>query len=205
MTPPLVGRRFASPGVCFFGSASDQAPAAALAAARAFGAACADRRWRLVYGGSRRGLMAAAAGAALAAGGEVIGVMPRLLVARELADPTITRLHVVDSLAERKQMMADLADAFVALPGGVGTLDELIEMVTWHDLGVHRKPTFLCNIDGFWDPLLALLARFRETGMLRPSVEGSLRVVDGAAALVDAVGRHLAAVPAADSGTYALG
>ena len=200
-----MSSRFANPGVCFFGSASDHAPAPALAAARAFGTACADRRWRLVYGGSRKGLMAAAAGAAMAGGGEVIGVMPRLLVARELADPTITRLHVVDSLAERKQMMADLADAFVALPGGIGTLDELAEMVTWHDLGVHRKPTFLCNIDGFWDPLLALLARFRESHMLRPSVEGSLVVVDSTAALVDAVGRYLAGAPATVSGAYALG
>jgi uncharacterized protein (TIGR00730 family) len=182
--------------VCFFGSASDQAPASALAAARAFGAACAARRWRLVYGGSRKGLMAAAAGAAMAGGAEVIGVMPRRLVARELADPTITQLHVVETLAERKQMMADLSDAFVALPGGVGTLDELTEMVTWHDLGVHHKPTFLCNLDGFWDPLLTLLARFRETHMLRPSVEGSLVVVDGVDALIEAVDHFLVGVPA---------
>jgi uncharacterized protein (TIGR00730 family) len=193
------------PGVCFFGSASDQAPAALMEAARAFGDACARQRWRLVYGGSRKGLMAAVASAALGAGGEVVGVMPRLLVERELANPTITRLHVVDTLAERKQMMADLSDVFVALPGGVGTLDELIEMVTWHDLGVHRKPTFLCNVDGFWDPLLALVERFRATRMLRPSVEGSLIVVDSAAALVDTVGRHLAGARAADSGHYALG
>ncbi len=205
MSPPFVSPPPRPPSVCFFGSASDQAPESALAAARAFGAACAERRWRLVYGGSRKGLMAAAAGAALAAGGEVIGVMPRLLVARELADPTITRLHVVDSLAERKQMMADLADAFVALPGGVGTLDELVEMVTWCDLGVHRKPTFLCNIDGFWDPLLALFERFRSARMLRPSVTGSLIVVDGAVPLIDAVGRHLAGAPAADSETAAFG
>ena len=105
--------------VCFFGSASDAAPAAAQEAARAFGAACARHGWRLVYGGSRTGLMATAAAAAMAGGGTVIGVMPKLLVARELADPGITALHVVDSLAARKQMMADLSDAFVALPGGV--------------------------------------------------------------------------------------
>ncbi|MEJ0069469.1 MAG: TIGR00730 family Rossman fold protein [Pseudomonadota bacterium] len=194
-----------TPGVCFFGSASDAAPAAALAAARVFGAACARRRWRLVYGGSRKGLMAAAATAAMAGGGEVIGVMPRLLVARELADPSITQLHIVDSLAERKQMMADLSDAFVALPGGVGTLDELTEMVTWHDLGLHRKPTFLANIDGFWDPLLALLERFREAKVLRPGVGGSLIVADDAAALVDAVGRFFDGAPAADAGRSALG
>ena len=191
--------------VCFFGSASDAAPAAALAAARAFGAACAVNGWRLVYGGSRKGLMAAAAGAAMAGGGEVVGVMPRLLVARELADPTITRLHVVDSLAERKQMMADLADVFVALPGGFGTLDELVEMVTWHDLGVHRKATFLCNIDGFWGPFLALIERFRADNMVRPSVEGSLIVVDSAAALIDAVERHLAGRLVTATGRYVLG
>jgi hypothetical protein len=191
--------------VCFFGSASDAAPASALAAARGFGAECARRGWRLVYGGSRKGLMAAAAGAAMAGGGEVIGVMPRLLVARELADPTITKLHIVDNLAKRKQMMADLSDAFVALPGGVGTLDELFEMVTWHDLGVHRKPTFLCNVDGFWDPLLALLERFREAQMLRPSADGSLIVVDGAAALADAIGSFFGGASPAGSVRSALG
>jgi uncharacterized protein (TIGR00730 family) len=191
--------------VCFFGSASDQAPASALAAARVFGAACAERRWRLVYGGSRKGLMAAAAGAAMAGGGEVIGVMPRRLVDRELADPTITQLHVVDGLAERKQMMADLSDAFVALPGGVGTLDELTEMVTWHDLGVHHKPTFLANLDGYWDPLLAQLARFRDSRMLRPSVEGSLIVLGDMATLIDAVGRFLRGLPATAAGQSALG
>ena len=191
--------------VCFFGSASDQAPEGALAAARAFGAACAARRWRLVYGGSRKGLMAAAAGAAMAGGGEVVGVMPRRLVDRELADPTITRLHVVDGLAERKQMMADLSDAFVALPGGVGTLDELTEMVTWHDLGVHHKPTFLANIDGFWEPLLAQLAVFRAARMLRPSVEGSLILVDDMDALIEAVDGFLCGRPAAAAGRSVLG
>ena len=175
------------PGVCFFGSASDAAPASARAAAAAFGAACARHGWRLVYGGSRKGLMAATAHAALAGGGEVIGVMPRLLVERELADPAITTLHVVGSLAERKQRMADLSAVFVALPGGVGTLDELIEMVTWHDVGVHAKPTVLANIDGFWDPLLDQLARFRRDRMLRPTVGGSLTVVDDAAGLIAAV------------------
>jgi uncharacterized protein (TIGR00730 family) len=192
-----------APGVGFFGSASDAAPAAAHAAATEFGAACARHGWRLVYGGSRKGLMAAAARAALGGGGEVIGVMPRMLVARELADPSITRLHIVASLAERKQMMADLSDAFVALPGGVGTLDELLEMVTWHDLGVHRKPTFLANIEGYWDPLLAQLERFGQQRMLRPTVGGSLIVADDAAGLVEAVRGFLAG--AAATGRRALG
>jgi uncharacterized protein (TIGR00730 family) len=188
------------PGVCFFGSASDAAPAAARDAAVTFGSACAHHGWRLVYGGSRKGLMAAVAGAALAGGGEVIGVMPRLLVERELADPTITKLHVVDSLAERKQMMADLSSVFVALPGGVGTLDELLEMVTWHDLKVHAKPTVLANIDGFWDPLLDQLARFRRARMLRPTVGGSLIAVDDAAALIAAVEGLLSGRPAGELG-----
>lgn len=193
------------PSVCFFGSASDAVPPVALAAAAAFGAACGARGWRLVYGGSRRGLMGAVAGAAMAAGGEVVGVMPRMLVARELANPDITALHVVDSLAERKQMMADLADLFVALPGGVGTLDELVEMITWHDLGVHQKPTFLCNIDGFWDPFLALLEQFRRYRVLRPSVEGSLIVAADVAQLVEGVGCVLNGAPEAVAGRYALG
>ncbi len=193
------------PGVCFFGSASDAAPETARAAAAAFGAACARHGWRLVYGGSRKGLMAAVARAAMAGGGEVIGVMPKMLVARELADPTITQLHVVETLALRKQMMADLSDAFVALPGGVGTLDELCEMVTWHDLGVHAKPTFLANIDGFWDPLLAQLEVLRRLHMLRPTVGGSLVVVDDTVGLVEAVQRYLSGRPAAEPGRFALG
>ena len=177
--------------VCFFGSANDAVPAAMLLAARDFGAACAQRGWRLVYGGSRKGLMAQAAAGALGGGGEVIGVMPQRLVQRELANPAITRLHVVDTLAERKQMMADLSDAFVALPGGVGTLDELIEMVSWFDLGVHQKPTYLCNIDGFWDPLLAQIERFRERGMLRANAGGSLHPATDVASLVTALARFL--------------
>lgn len=185
------------PGVCFFGSANDSAPASALAAARAFGSACAAHGWRLVYGGSKRGMMAAAASGALAGGGEVIGVMPTRLVQRELANPDITQLHVVDTLAERKQMMADLSDAFVAMPGGVGTLDELVEMVSWYDLGVHRKPTWLVNLDGFWDPLLAQIAVFRDRGMLRPNAGGSLMPVTSIEALIEAIARFLEGAPAA--------
>jgi hypothetical protein len=179
------------PGVCFFGSANDSAPASALAAARAFGAAVAQRGWRLVYGGSKRGMMAAAASAAMAGGGEVIGVMPQRLVDRELADRTITQLHVVDTLSERKQMMADLSQAFVAMPGGIGTLDELIEMVSWYDLSIHKKPTFVANLDGFWDPLLAQIAVFRARGMLRPNAGGSLIPVTSVDALVEGLARCL--------------
>ncbi len=177
--------------VCFFGSANDEAPPTMLEAARAFGAACAQHGWRLVYGGSRKGLMAAAAAGALAGGGEVFGVMPIRLVERELANPNISQLHVVETLAERKQMMADLSEAFVALPGGVGTLDELIEMVSWFDLGVHKKPTFLANLEGFWDPLLAQIELFRARGMLRANAGGSLIVAATVPELVAALARFL--------------
>jgi uncharacterized protein (TIGR00730 family) len=183
--------------VCFFGSANDEAPPALLAAAREFGAACAQHGWRLVYGGSRKGLMAQAAAGALAGGGEVFGVMPIRLVERELANPNISQLHVVETLAERKQMMADLSAAFVAMPGGVGTLDELIEMVSWFDLGVHKKPTFLGNIEGFWDPLLAQIELFRARGMLRANAGGSLIVAASVPELVAALARFLEGSPAA--------
>lgn len=183
------------PSVCFFGSANDSVPEAMLVAARDFGSACAQRGWRLVYGGSRKGLMAAAAAGALTGGGEVIGVMPQRLVQRELANPNITELHVVDTLAERKQLMADLSQAFVAVPGGVGTLDELIEMVSWFDLGIHRKPTFLCNLDGYWDPLLSQIEVMRARGMLRPNAGGSLIPVTSIDALVEGLARVFEAGP----------
>ena len=119
-------------------------------AARAFGAAAASRGVGVVYGGGRVGLMGAVADGALAAGGEVVGVIPQTLVDRELAHGGLTELHVVGSLHERKALMAELADGFAALPGGFGTLDELLEQLTWSQLGLHAKPVGLLDVDGFW-------------------------------------------------------
>jgi uncharacterized protein (TIGR00730 family) len=123
---------------------------------------------RLVYGGARVGLMGVLADACLAAGGEVTGVMPRGLFTREVGHTGLTELHEVDSMHERKQRMYDLADAFVALPGGFGTLEELAEVATWSQLGLLRKPIVLLDVDGFWDPLVTLLDRMVTSGLLTP-------------------------------------
>jgi len=162
--------------VCLFCSAVEELPAAARSLAAQFGAACAARGLRLVYGGSGRGLMGVAARAAAAAGGEVLGIMPRHLIRPERAADNIGTLQIVDSLAERKQRMAEAADLFVALPGGIGTLNELIEMLTLNDLGLQAKPVILCASDDFWRPFTAMLERFRAYGVLRAGVERSLRV-----------------------------
>jgi len=138
-----------------------------VALARTLGQTLAQRGIGLVYGGGRTGLMGAMADAALAAGGEVIGVMPHGLVEREVAHRELTHLHIVDSMHERKAMMASLADAFITLPGGIGTLEEFFETWTWAQLGVHRKPMGLLDVDGFWAPLLALFAHMEGEGFLR--------------------------------------
>jgi len=162
--------------VCLFCSAVEDLPASARELAAEFGAACAARGLRLVYGGSGRGLMGIAARAAAAAGGEVLGIMPRHLIRPERAAENIGTLLIVESLAERKQRMTEAADLFVALPGGIGTLNELIEMLTLNDLGLQAKPVILCASDGFWQPFVAMIERFRAYGVLRPSVERSLRL-----------------------------
>jgi uncharacterized protein (TIGR00730 family) len=164
-----------SRSVCLFCSAAEGLPPAAQQLAAEFGAACAARALRLVYGGSGRGLMNVAARAAAAAGGDVLGIMPRHLIRRERAADNIGRLLIVETLAERKQRMSESADLFVALPGGIGTLNEMIEMLTLYDLGLQEKPVILCASDGFWEPFAALIERFRSYGVLRASLERSLR------------------------------
>lgn len=146
-------------------------------AARALGATLAERGMGLVYGGARVGLMGAVADTVLAGGGEAIGVIPHALVAREVAHSGLTELHVVNSMHERKALMADLAGAFIALPGGYGTLDELCEILTWSQLGLHPKPVGLLNVDGYFDPLLALFDRAVEEGFL-PIAHRGLALAD---------------------------
>jgi len=142
--------------ICVFcGSKHGLRPAYA-EAARRMGQALARRRLELVYGGGHIGLMGVVADAAMAAGGHVIGVIPQALVDKELAHRGLPDLQVVASMHERKARMAELSDAFVALPGGFGTLEELCEMLTWSQLGFHQKPCGLLIVDGFFDPLLAL-------------------------------------------------
>jgi uncharacterized protein (TIGR00730 family) len=143
--------------VCVFCGASPGADPAYAAAASAFGALLARTGRRLVYGGGHVGLMGAVADAALAGGGTVVGVIPQSLVEREVAHSSLTELRVVGSMHERKALMAELSDGFVALPGGIGTLEELFEVWTWGQLGLHRKPYGLLNVARFYDPLLAVL------------------------------------------------
>lgn len=164
------------PALCVFCGSSPGARPEYLELARAFGREAARRRVTIVYGGARVGLMGAMADAALAAGGDVIGVIPRSLVAREIAHEELTVLHVVDSMHERKATMARLADAFVALPGGIGTLEELFEVWTWLHLGVHDKPCAVLDTAGFWAPLLAFVDHMVAEGFLRHDIRARLLV-----------------------------
>ena len=153
--------------ICIFcGSAPGHRPDYAEMAA-AFGTLLGQRSIRLVYGGGNDGLMGALADAALAAGAEVIGVIPQMLVDRELAHRG-TDLRIVTSMHERKALMAELSDAFVALPGGLGTYEELFEVLTWAQLGIHHKPVACLNVLGYFDPFAQLLDRAVEEGFLRP-------------------------------------
>lgn len=175
--------------VCVFcGASSGRLPEYA-EAARALGAAAAARGVGIVYGGGRVGLMGAVADAALAGGGEVIGVIPQELVDRELAHSGLTELHVVGSLHERKALMAELSDGFVALPGGFGTLDELLEQLTWSQLGLHKKPVGLYDVEGYWRPLIALARHATEEGFVRESDLGAIAVGTDAEGLLDRLER----------------
>ena len=129
---------------------------------------------RLVYGGGRTGLMGAVADGVLAAGGEVTGVIPQHLVDMEVAHRGVTTLEVVGSMHERKSRMFDLSDAFVALPGGFGTAEEIFEMLTWRQLGIGKKPCAFLDIDGFWDPLMAMLDRMVAARFLHPEQRGDM-------------------------------
>lgn len=153
--------------VCVYcGSSLGRRPAY-LEAARALGRLLARRGVGLVYGGASVGLMGAVADAALAGGGEVLGVIPRRLEEREIGHRGLTKLHVVGSMHERKQKMADLSDAFIAMPGGMGTLEELSETLTWSMLGLHAKPLGLLDVDGYWKPLETFLDHAVTEGFLR--------------------------------------
>ncbi|MBY0495653.1 MAG: TIGR00730 family Rossman fold protein [Cyanobacteria bacterium] len=143
----------------------------------ATGTLLARRGIGLVYGGGNVGLMGVIADAALAAGGEVIGVIPQALKDREVAHTGIRDLRVVDSMHTRKAMMADLADAFIAMPGGVGTFEELFEAITWTQLGLHRKPCGLLNVGGFYTPLVAFIDQAVTEGFIKP-VHRKMIVVD---------------------------
>ena len=143
--------------ICVFCGSRPGARPVYAQAARELGTVLARAGKGLVYGGAGVGLMREIADAALAAGGEVLGVIPRAMVDRELAHPGLTKLHVVDSMHQRKALMSDLSDGYVAMPGGLGTLDELFEILTWAQLGLHAKPVGLLDVEGYWAPLRALV------------------------------------------------
>jgi uncharacterized protein (TIGR00730 family) len=145
-------------------------------ATRATAAAMVERGVDLVYGGGRLGLMGLIADNVLASGGKVFGVIPRALVNLEVAHDGITELHTVDTMHERKAKMTDLADAFLALPGGIGTLDELFEAWSWNALGYHAKPFCLLNVDGFWDGMIAFIDHATTSGFLSAQRRGQLLV-----------------------------
>ncbi len=149
------------------------------AAAQALGHGLAKAGIRLVYGGGRIGLMGVMADAALAAGGRVTGVIPEFLTRREVAHAAITELIVTDSMHSRKQHMFEAADAFISLPGGLGTLDETIEIITWHQLGLHRKPILICDVSGSAAPFLATIEAAIDAEFAHPAARELFEVVDG--------------------------
>jgi uncharacterized protein (TIGR00730 family) len=177
--------------VCVFcGSSSGGQPCYG-SAARALGELLAQRGMGLVYGGASIGLMGAVADAALAAGGEVIGVIPEALEAKEIAHRDLTRLEVVGSMHERKARMSELADAFVALPGGMGTLEELSEILTWAQLGLHEKPCGLLDIASYWRPLVAFFDHAVQERFLRAQHRAMVIVEDQPVALLDALAAYV--------------
>ncbi|HZX26949.1 MAG TPA: TIGR00730 family Rossman fold protein [Telluria sp.] len=167
----------------YCGSAHGAAPVYA-EGARALGRAMAAQGLGLVYGGGNVGLMGVIADEVMRGGGTVIGVIPQALMDREVGHMGLTRLHVVKDMHERKAMMADLADGFIAMPGGMGTLEELFEMLTWSQLGIHHKPIGLLNVDGYYDRLLGFVAHMQEQGFVKPQHAALMMAESGPDALL---------------------
>jgi uncharacterized protein (TIGR00730 family) len=177
-----------------FAGSSSGARSEYAAGARNLGRALAARGIGLVYGGARVGLMGALADEVLGAGGRVVGVMPESLVAKEVAHKGLTELRVVKTMHERKAMMSDLADGFVALPGGMGTLDELFEIVTWAQLGLHVKPCGVLNIEGYFDRLLAFIEHAVAERFVRSEHAAMISVAASAPELLDRMAAYRAPV-----------
>ena len=176
--------------VCVYCGSSGAVEARYREAASELGARLAAAGIELVYGGGRVGLMGLLADAVLSAGGQAIGVIPRRLLDAEVAHRGVTELIVVDNMRDRKRLMAEKADAFVVLPGGIGTLDELFETLSWKQLGLHDKPILLVDIGGYWTPLHALLDHIVVTGFAREHTRGLLQVVPNVAALMAALSKE---------------
>lgn len=173
----------------YCGSSPGNSPAFARAA-RELGESIAARGIELVYGGSCVGLMNEVANAALAKGGKVIGVLPRFMSVKELAHPALTELHLVDTMHQRKQRMAELAHGFVALPGGFGTFEEIFEALTWAQLHLHRYPCALLNVAGYYDSLLRFLDEAVQAGFIRQDLRASLIVANSVADLFAGFANH---------------
>jgi uncharacterized protein (TIGR00730 family) len=171
--------------LCVYAGSNPGTDSAYAGAARKLATLLAERHITLVYGGGKVGLMGVLADAALAAGGEAIGVMPQALIDREIGHPGLTELKVVDSMHERKALMAELSNAFVAVPGGIGTLEELIEVYTWSQLGIHDKACGLLNVNGYYDGLVAFLDHAVGAGFLRSQHRAVLSVAADPAELLD--------------------
>jgi uncharacterized protein (TIGR00730 family) len=171
--------------VCVFCGGNPGARPSYAAAAVRLGEALAERGLALVYGGASAGLMGAVADAALAKGGAVYGVLPDFMIKREIAHRGLTELELVGSMTERKARMGERADAFIAMPGGFGTLDELFEVLTWSQLGLHQKPVALLDVDGYWRSLVAFLDHATHEGLLRPEHRAMLFVESEVSALLD--------------------
>ena len=185
--------------ICVYcGSGSGQNPAF-VEAARAFGRILADQGIGLVYGGGSLGLMGEIAHTVLKHGGHVTGIIPSFLSEREHMLLEAQELLVVEDMHERKRLMFLKSDAFVALPGGLGTLEEFVEQLTWSQLGRHQKPIVLANIDGFWDPLLDLFKRMQHEGFIRPGLELKLELVDRVTEIVPRIARALRPAPEAEA------
>lgn len=168
----------------FAGSSAGEAPQYQ-SIATDLGRALADRQIGLVYGGARVGLMGVVADAVLASAGQVVGVIPEALVAREVAHPGLSDLRIVGSMHERKAVMAELSDGFIALPGGWGTLEEFFEVLTWGQLGLHRKPCGLLNARGYFDGLLSFVDHSIQEGFVRSEYRAMISVATSAGELID--------------------
>jgi hypothetical protein len=184
--------------LCIYCGSSPGARASYAEAATTCGLALAQRGIALVYGGGNVGMMGMLADAVLDAAGQVIGVIPHHLADKELAHPRATTMHRVASMHERKQLMADLSDGFIAMPGGIGTLEELFETMTWLQLGLHRKPIGLLNVDGFFDAMLSFLDHMVEQRFLKAEHRDLLLVDDDIGRLLD----RMAAFEAPDAGKW---
>lgn len=187
--------------VCIFCASAAGASPEYLNAAKDLGRRIAQRGYGLLYGGATVGAMGAVADAALAAGGQVVGVIPEVIREREIDHRGLTELHVVGTMHERKAMLAARADAFVALPGGYGTMDEFIEILTWAQLRIHAKPCVLVNVNGFYDGLLRFLDTCVTEGFIQPENRKLVQVARGpeeALAIVERIWRERAEVPAHD-------